>query len=121
MARGKHSIKHDAVKKTLTIKVEGFLVTEGAPIFIQDYEANKAKLKKEETVIIVDTKQLLPFQPDFIAPMGELYKDYAEFKRKIIIMPENITTKLQVNRILRNVNLQSEFELVEDLAQVNNL
>ena len=50
---------------------------------------------------MLDVSKLKVFPKDVEENLGELYKDYTDFKKIYVVTPEEVVTKMQMQRVQR--------------------
>ena len=105
------SFKNDVSNKALIITLKGFANAENSGLFIDLYKHNVSKINPQNYALIVDSSKLSTFPPDVLPVLEQSYKLYmsSQFQSIIMINPEMITAKSQLNRVARSVSFTGKF------------
>ncbi len=106
----KFEMSLDKNVKEVKIKIGGMFEPEDANSFIKDFTEIISTIKAVEFVLAFDAKELRVSKPEML-PMLEgclkMYKD-AGFKKVVVKVENNITLKMQLTRLSKNVGVNLE-------------
>lgn len=103
----------------LVISFAGFLATKDASEeFIEQYTIMCAKLNKDNTILILDVRELKPFEQHFLDNLEGLYKDYASFKQVYWVRSKSAVTNSQTQRLLRKIGMEDRFIFVDSISDI---
>lgn len=106
----KHDISLDKIKKEIRVRVWGMYGPDDANSFVEEFTKIVSTMQPSQFILSFDTEELKVSTQDMI-PMLEgcfkLYKDLG-FKKVLIKAGNNVTLKMQLNRVSRNTGLVIE-------------
>jgi len=106
----KHEMSFDKAKKEVQVRIWGMFGPEDANGFVEDFKKILSTINASEFVLYLDSKELNVSKPEML-PMLEgclkMYKD-CDFKKVIAKVDGNVTLKMQLSRLSRNVGLTLE-------------
>ena len=114
---GKFGVGVDEARKEVVLAFDGFFNGSGTPAFMRDYEGAKKRVNPSSSTLIIDAKNLKPFPPEVLDHAGAIYRDYTQFNKIYVIKPDNITAKMQMDRIFKKENVVDRFEVVKSVAE----
>lgn len=100
------------------ITFNGFLKPDNIPNFLKDYNALKSSVDLKNTILILNGKTLKAFPRELESNLAKLYTDYTAFKKIYIVNPDQIVTKMQIQRVLRTEHIESHFQFIDSVADV---
>ncbi|WPS85509.1 hypothetical protein SMD22_00170 (plasmid) [Brevibacillus halotolerans] len=102
-------------KKIYRINLEGFADPESIAKSVDSLEMKLKGMKVSEWSIVIDCRKLSTFKPEILPILERCYKNiYEKFKQAVLINPENVTAKMQLQRIARQTNFTGKFVTSED-------
>lgn len=106
----KYQISLDKTKKVMNVKVWGMFKPEDATEFVVDFQSASSTLETSEYVLSFDTKELSVSVQEMIPMLEGCFKMYKEmgFKKVLIDVGNNVTLKMQLNRVARSAGLVIE-------------
>ena len=110
-----YKIEKDAVKVVLTFK--GFLSGKDMNDFVNDYNEVKASVNVKDTILVLDCTLLKVFPKNIEEDLGKFYVDYTQFKKVYAITLDNVTVKLQMERMWRKNNISDKFTFISSLNE----
>ena len=113
-----YSIERKDSEKKVIIHFEGFTKPEMVESFSKDYTSLKKSVDVKNTVLVLDGKTLKAFPRELEDNLMKMYKDYTDFKKIYIMKPEQIVTKMQIQRVLKSANIENHFEFIDSINDV---
>lgn len=106
----KYEMSLDKTNKELNIKIGGMFEQDDANGFVKELKEIVSTIQISEFVLSFDAKELKVSKPEML-PMLEscfkMYKDFG-FKKVVASVGNNVTLKMQLGRLGRNVGLNIE-------------
>lgn len=101
----------DRKNKAFIITISGFAETGKASNFVEDLKKEVAQIDVKKFTLIANSTQLRTFKPEILPVLEKSYALYTSlgFKKVIIVNPINVTPRLQIKRVARNVHFSGEF------------
>jgi hypothetical protein len=111
---GSYNFKLDSSKKVLNVKVEGRFDEQDGMKFIGDYNNEVKKFKPSDYNIDLDCTELAVTSQDVLPLLENCYNLYQQtgFKKIIFTIKNNITLKMQLNRIATKTGLNN-YEIIQ--------
>ncbi|MEK4130214.1 hypothetical protein NYE67_11060 [Solibacillus sp. FSL W8-0474] len=103
----KTGIQVNTGKKVVNISVNGKMTMEDANAFVADYNAKMKAITPSTFDLEVDCTQMQLLNPDMTANLTEVMKMYKTtgFKQVKFTVDNNITLKMQLNRLANSAGL----------------
>ena len=103
------------VKKIYRINLEGFAEPEATEKAVDGLEAKLKSIKASEWSIVIDCRKLSTFKPEILPILERCYKNiYEKFKNAVLINPENVIAKMQLQRVARQSSFTGKFVNTEE-------
>ena len=113
-----YSIEKKDNKKKVIITFDGFTKPDMVEKFLKDYEKLKKSVSVQDTCLVLNGKTLKVFPQELEENLAQLYTDYTQFKKIYIVKPDQIVTKMQIERILKAANIKEKFEFINSVDDV---
>jgi len=106
----KYDMSLDKTNKQLNVTIGGMFEPEDANGFVKEFTATLSTIQASEFILSFDANELRVSKPEML-PMLEgcfkMYKDFG-FKKVVAKVGNNVTLKMQLSRVARNVGLNLE-------------
>jgi hypothetical protein len=111
---GSYNFKLDSSKKVLNVKVEGRFGEQDGMKFINDYNNEIKKFNPNDYNIDLDCTELAVSSQDVLPLLENCYNLYQQtgFNKIIFTIKNNITLKMQLNRIANKTGLKN-YEIIQ--------
>lgn len=117
VSTSEYSIQSDT--NNVTITFNGFLKADNIPHFLKDYDSLKSSIDVKNTTLILNGKTLKAFPKELEGNLAKLYEDYTVFKKIYIINPDQMVTKMQIQRVLRTAHIENHFQFVDSVTNIS--
>jgi hypothetical protein len=106
----KYEMSLDKTNKQLNVTIGGMFELDDANAFVKEFTATTATIKVSEYVLSFDAKDLRVSSPEMLPMLEGCFKMYKGFgfKKVVAKVYSNVTLKMQLSRIARNVGLDIE-------------
>lgn len=106
----KYEMSVDKIRKELNVRVWGMFGPEDANGFIEEFKTTISTIQVPEFVLSFDAKELNVSRPEMLPMLEGCFKMYKEcaFKKVVAKVENNVTLKMQLGRVGRNVGLNIE-------------
>lgn len=106
----KYEMSLDKIKKEINIRIWGMFEPNDANSFVEDFRKELSPIQTSEFILAFDAKELNVSKPEML-PMLEgclqMYKA-CKFKKIAVEVGKNVTLKMQLSRLSRNIGLNIE-------------
>lgn len=109
---GNFGAKVDKPNNRVCLLFEGYFDNSCAAKFFEQYQNAKNSVNISTTSLYIDAKGLKPFPQNSLDSAGEIFKDYLAFKDITMVEPENIISKFQLHRVLKDNKIEDKFNFV---------
>lgn len=113
-----YSIERKDNEKKVIITFDGFTKPDMIEKFLKDYENLKKSISVQNTCLVLNGKTLKVFPQELEGNLVKLYTDYTQFKKIYIVKPDQIVTKMQLDRVLKSANIKEKFEFIDSVDDV---
>lgn len=116
LKRKKYEFELNKENKKLNIKVDGFFHKEEAMQFVSDYKKCVQKINTSDYIISVDCNKMCVSKPEIVDDLKNVIQMYLddEFKKINFVMDKaQIIFKMQIHRLLREMNNTTKITLIE--------
>lgn len=109
MADQAYEIKKDVTKKEVTVVLKGAFDERLLPQFMNDFKTSIATITTGEYTLHLDAKEFPVQTPDAVSKLVEVTRFYNTlgFKEIVLHKKDSAISAMQINRVLREANLQN--------------
>ena len=106
----KYDMSLEKINKKINIRIGGMFEPEDANSFVKEFTGITSTIKASEYILYFDAKELKVSKPEMVPMLEGCFKMYKEigFKNIIMKIENNVTLKMQLSRLARNVALHIE-------------
>lgn len=106
----KYDMSLDKTNKQLNVTIGGMFEPDDANGFVKEFTATLSTVQASEFVLSFDAKDLKVSRPEMLPMLEGCFKMYKEFgfKKVVAKVDNNVTLKMQLSRVARNVGLNLE-------------
>jgi hypothetical protein len=106
----KYEMSLDKARNQLNVTIGGMFEPDDANAFVKEFTATVSTIKVSEYILSFDAKDLRVSSPEMLPMLEGCFKMYKgfEFKKVVAKVYSNVTLKMQLSRIARNVGLDME-------------
>lgn len=109
MADRAYEIKKDVMKKEITVVLNGAFDENLLPQFMNDFKTSIATITTSEYTLHLDATEFPVQTPDAVSKLVDVTKFYDTlgFKEIVLHKKESAISAMQINRVLREANLEN--------------
>lgn len=112
---------YDTVNKVIKIEMRGFTDKTEVDSIQKDFKSVLSKINPKEYTLLFDCTALVTFVPELLPILQNFYCLYMklEFKKVIIVTPQNLPSKMQLKRVGKQVKFTGVF--VDDIFEAEQM